>query len=507
VYDPWIPVITTTGQRRRVGLKELFAEAAELADIEGDAPHVRIALLRLLLAILHRANLGPSSLSEWERWWREPDHPFGRAVSYLDARHDDFELFHPTRPFWQCPALTEEHAREAAKLVPSLASGNNRVWFDHTSVVKPASLSFDEAARWLIALQMFQPGGLMTGFPSGRASGEHAPLAGSAVVSWSGTHLAETLLLNTLVYEPATQPFEAEGEDLPVWERQPPSGEARRRPPSGYVDWLTWPSRRVRLFADSDRVRHVAITPGDALPSELEASSYEQMVPRRRAKQRDPFRPLRYDSDRALLREATALLLRNPSTSEQLWQRAPVVTHLDNLVGFGLIPRERPLLLIVAGLGVNQSKYVDWGEDALGVSAGLVADDRLAWLVYRATEAAEAAVDAAGYAARRSYVDDRRNTATGVSTQCKSRAWGFLDIAFDEFLARLPHDTTPAVSSWADSLAEAAFQAFESTAAPAISGRDLRSRVSAERWLRARISKLVKELKQAAEAAEGGASP
>ena len=507
VHDPWIPVITTAGQRRTVGLSALFAEAGELANIEGDAPHIRVALLRLLLAILHRANLGPRSLVEWEQWWREPAQPFERAVSYLDARTDDFELFHPDRPFWQCPALTEAHAREAAKLVPSLASGDNRVWFDHTSVVKPASLRFDEAARWLVALQMFQPGGLMTGFSSSRASGKHAPLAGSAVVSWAGGDLAETLILNTLIYEPSKAPFEAEGEDLPVWEREPPAGEPVRRTPAGYLDWLTWPSRRVRLFPDGDRIEQVAITPGDAIPPGLEASSYEQMVPRRRARDRDPFRPVRYDPDRALLREATALLLRNPSAGEELWKRAPVVSHLDRLVGYGTVPRERPLLLMVAGLGVNRMKYGDWGEEGLGVSAGLVADESLAWLVYRATEAAEAAVDAAGYAARRSYVGDRRNAAAGVATRCRSRAWGLLELVFDEFLARLPADASAAVSSWADSLRQAVYRAFESTAAPAASGRELRMRVEAERWLRGRISELIEELQGAAHAAKGGASP
>ena len=94
-----------------------------------------------------------------------------------------------------------------------------------------------------------------------------------------------------------------------------------------------------------------------------------------------------------------------------------------------------------------------------------------------------------------------------MATRCRSRAWGLLELVFDEFLARLPADASAAVSSWADSLRQAVYRAYESTAAPAASGRELRMRVEAERWLRGRISELIEELQGAAHAAKGGASP
>jgi len=60
VDRPWIEVVGRDGRVRLVSIKELFADAADLRCLGGDLPTQTFAILRLLLAILHRSVNGPA---------------------------------------------------------------------------------------------------------------------------------------------------------------------------------------------------------------------------------------------------------------------------------------------------------------------------------------------------------------------------------------------------------------------------------------------------------------
>jgi len=513
VHEPWIPVITGDGRRFTLGLADVVDRAADIADIEGDAPHVRIALLRLLLAVIHRAARGPVSFEEWGSWWERPEVPFGKASEYLAAHADAFELFDPDRPFWQCPELTDEHAREAAKLVPSLASGNNRVWFDHTSVARPARLTPAEAARWLVALQMFQTGGILTGFPSGRGTSVHAPLAGAAVVCAIAVTLQRTLLLNLVRYDPASElPFAGSGEaeaDVPVWERIPPPGEPGKRVPAGYVDWLTWPSRRVRLFVSDGAVDQVAITPGDRLPDGVERSTFETMVPRRASGRGRVLVDLRFSPDRAVWRESSAILLRESVAEEALWRRARVVDHVDELIARSVLPPDTYVGVTVAGIAVDRSKYLDWGEDQIGVSGKLLTDESKGRVILEAVKAAEDVARETGRAAQSSYAEADGRGGGGASSaqdRCRGHLWAALGLHFHGLLTALAADDEEAPDRWSTVLSREALAAFDATAAPARFGDELRARIRAESRLRRRLAHRLNQFREVAKAYLGGAA-
>jgi CRISPR system Cascade subunit CasA len=67
VSRPWILTRRLDGHIAQVGLEELFATAHDLRAIVGEVPTQTFALVRLLLAILHRATDGPPDGHAWER--------------------------------------------------------------------------------------------------------------------------------------------------------------------------------------------------------------------------------------------------------------------------------------------------------------------------------------------------------------------------------------------------------------------------------------------------------
>ena len=66
----WILVQQQDGLVEEVSLLDLFARAHELRGVVGEVPTQTFAITRLLLAILHRALDGPSSIDDWARLWR-----------------------------------------------------------------------------------------------------------------------------------------------------------------------------------------------------------------------------------------------------------------------------------------------------------------------------------------------------------------------------------------------------------------------------------------------------
>ncbi len=112
------------------------------------------------------------------------------------------------------------------------------------------------AARSLLVLQGFAPGGLVKkrGEPG---SATAAPLNRGAFVLVHGQSVFETLMFNLLVYAPEFDKPVAgtRAPDLPCWEQpEPPrqigDKETSRRP-NGWIDWLTWQSRRLELDYDA----------------------------------------------------------------------------------------------------------------------------------------------------------------------------------------------------------------------------------------------------------------
>ncbi len=355
--EPWLPVVRLDGAADEVGLVGLVREAHKLRRIVGETSPMTAALHRLVLAFLYRV-YQPLDEDTWAELWRAEGLPAelsddtgeapkgARLANYLAEYRDRFALFDAQRPFFQCPAVAGVPPKSAAKLVPYRAAGNNVTLFDHTTADDEVRLTPAEAARWLVTLQAYDPGGLKSAYKKEKSS-EQAPGNRFGMVLIEGGNLKETLLLNLMRYEPAAEkPRRTWPHDRPVWEADPPGPEPGDRLPLGWTDLLTWPSRRVWLLAceidGRTYVDRVVITPGDKLKAELPdnewMAAYQRFEERKKSTRKSskpsygPWRAVRLEANRGVWRHAEELLLA-PSGSEEMYRQRPgTLEHVADMV-------------------------------------------------------------------------------------------------------------------------------------------------------------------------------
>ena len=70
VDEPWIGAVDTDGLLQEYSLRDLLVRAHELSGLYDDSPLVVAALLRTILALLHRVYDGPRNRGEWQTLWQ-----------------------------------------------------------------------------------------------------------------------------------------------------------------------------------------------------------------------------------------------------------------------------------------------------------------------------------------------------------------------------------------------------------------------------------------------------
>ncbi|MEU3628797.1 type I-E CRISPR-associated protein Cse1/CasA [Amycolatopsis coloradensis] len=272
ISQPWIPISTdTAGPEHDASLSEVFARAHEIR-LSGRSPQETAVLLRLLLAI-YDAAAGPATDEEWDRAWQANTlAPDGRIAAYLERWSGRFDLLHPERPFAQCGHLIE-YRRTPDVLDPLFLGGAAAGWFNHR-MANPAVYPPHppgQAARYLLILLGYDVAGIK-GAPPGSAKdrtfgAKLGEVAASTLLLVDGRTLKDTLLLNL-------PPRPRASGDAPVWERDCPEPGVQVRVPAGRLDYLTWPSRRIRLRPDVDgHIDAVAWHDGDRVDGGYDASA------------------------------------------------------------------------------------------------------------------------------------------------------------------------------------------------------------------------------------------
>ncbi|MGD0400479.1 MAG: type I-E CRISPR-associated protein Cse1/CasA [Syntrophobacteraceae bacterium] len=140
-FDPWIPVVTTSGKRTLASLYAALTEGEKFADL-AVRPHERVSLMRLFLCVAHAALNGPKV---YDDWCDVPKKLAGAVQKYLTDWKDSFELFHEEKPWLQVAGLNilpsdksddsndENSWSTLNKLCFTRASGNNTTLFDQAS--------------------------------------------------------------------------------------------------------------------------------------------------------------------------------------------------------------------------------------------------------------------------------------------------------------------------------------------------------------------------------------
>lgn len=467
------------GRRNDLSLRDTITCAAEVREIVDPSPLITAALYRLLLAVLHRCLDGPRSDSEWQQLWGRGSFDMAVVARYLKSWRHRFDLFDAQWPFFQTAGLDPSKAVSISKLTHELSAGNNPLLFDHSIDAVPQPLRPAEAARYLVALQAFAVGGLVS-FQKGEEkhrSADAAPLVKGAVLLLSGRNLFETLLLNMVnVDGEASSPFEfVPAKDKPAWERDQPV-TPRDRYPDGYLDLLTWQSRRVLLLpegnGDSVIVREVVLMKGHQFPDGFDLHSRETMLAfqkrERAAKGQDPWPPVGFQPERALWRDSLVLLQKSTDSH----QRSRTIEELANRT----LDPQYPVTLRAYGMSSDRAKVHLWRHERLPLPPKYLTDDDL---LFRLAEALKLAEDGSGRLRRAVRVlaekalfpdgnsDKSRLQAFVDSLAAERPYWAALDVPFRTLMLDLAKTWTRGqehMREWAEAVRDAACKAFETAA-------------------------------------------
>jgi len=365
--EPWIPVLYVSGQTQEVSLKQLFDESNSIRKIHSGDATTDVAILGVAVAIFFRAVL--ENTEEYGELYREPKKWIQNISSggseqlyfvqdYLKKYQDRFNLFDAERPFMQVADL--HTSKGEVKPVSRLVLDSESEYFSMRAEQALTSLSYAEAARYLVTVQAYDYSGIKSG-----AVGDPRVKGGRGYpigVGWYGTtgkiiihgeNLIETLLY-CIDYEQLLNVEKVKGkshrialQDKPVWERELPDTAAPRAykggdptkykdepaPAAGMCEILTWQSRRVRLFPENGRVTGVLVSNGDKW---FDRNTYTDPLTayrfsKNQSTQTNPvWMPKAHSAERTLWRGVDALLMRLDSSQIKQDKPAPVIRQISS---------------------------------------------------------------------------------------------------------------------------------------------------------------------------------
>ena len=383
--EPWV-LVRKGVKTEKVSLVEVFKHAHEFDALACELPTVDVAILRLSLAVLYavfskvdvKGNLAEINnydiaLSRWRSLWYMKKFPIDEIADYLNHYKERFWLCHPEKPFFQVAGLKTIDGRmnPIVQIIADVPSRDERRFFTDMNGQEVHSLSFDEAARWLVHLQAWDYAGkkasVVGGTPNGGGTGWCGKLG---IVYPQGRNLFETLLLNFVLTDSSGQCLSFSS---PAWEQVAKTASKTDISPNGYVELLTWQSRRTLLFVDGARVTGVISSYGDVFAKEN--ISCEQMSGWHISSLRNQgLIPNTHDSSRSMWRDLGAILPRAIADDKS---RRPGV--LDWIAQLGVQDNVR-LCAVGYEYGAMQGVVDRAIADSLSINAALFAELGTDWV-------------------------------------------------------------------------------------------------------------------------------
>jgi len=495
--EKWIPVVSSDWQRQEVSLIELFETWEQWREIQAENPPTTLALYRLLLAILHRAYLGPTDVDHWLEIGEDNGE---EAIAYLQEFADCFDLLHSEKPFMQDLALSKN---EPSPIYNFSVLQTSATVFSHAHSWSREQVSLGEVSRILVRLQAFDVTSLRGFYPpqsKGNRSAANTTTINAANLLIQGKDLKQSLLLNLIRYDPeADEPSAVRGEDLPTWEMGY-IGTPQKLIPNGFIHYLTYPWRRLLVFANGECVTQIAITMGDSLPDTISAAQWECHIPYKQVDKET--KPLRLSLNRQLWRDADCFL-----QSSETSNPPRIVNWLAN------IHEGDRLYFQVFGFSADKAKPLGWTVEQLAVPRLYLSDRKLWETLKIAIEFAEThrqifrSFRGSPYYVLAESLNPDSTRGDAISGQAgqlassldgESRYWLTLDRLFPLLLDDLIRDTEVGIDGikrygqtkipeWKKQVQESARQAFEDSI-QAI--RDYRARALSLRSLNYQLVKL-----------------
>ncbi len=347
------------------------------------------------------------------------------------------------------------------------ASGNNPALFDHSMDADPRPVPPEIAARLIVAHQAFALSGTAGG---GRGSYLAAPLVGTLPVLLQGDSLFETLALNLVRYDPmAAEPMPGNANDCPAWERSAPVPRAVRSP-DGYLDYLTWQSRGLRLEPDvAGRVAWVWYGFGEDMGGDT-------LLDPAVAYRRDPEKgllPVRLWPGVAIWRDSHALI--RALGTEEIPPR--VCAFVAESINDGTLPSHLQYRLAVFGLCSDPRRVAKvnlWRQERLPLPLRYLTEEKLVAELRVGVMRARQIADALSRTCRElathllqftkeTAPDPKTVQALANSFPAPRQFWSRLEVPFRAFLLGLPNDAVAAREAWRAMLIAEARAAWAST--------------------------------------------
>ena len=489
--EAWIPCLSVSGQYRALSLRHFFERASEIREISHPSPLVKVGLHRLLLAIIHR-NFGPASLDEWRKVWSARCWEVATLNAYFDRWRHRFDLFDPNRPFYQKTYMPDAKVHPIQKLLEEKASGNNPTLFDHSTDDSPTPLLPSEAACYLIATQSYSIG-------FGRSNPfylQDSTLVRGLTVRMIGDNEFETLMLNLIRYH-GDYPIPRSGCDVPAWEQEePPDPDRNGTTPAGYLDYLTWQSRRIHLIPKGNplTVAECQIQQNLKLPENYD---YDPFKAYRKDKERGMI-PLGLSEGKALWRDSHALFQDAAESSPpKVMQWAAQINRLDDE---SIRPKYAFEAIGVATTPRKAASILFWRNERLPLPLKYLDDDNLIRCLRDALDWAELMARTLDQVikemAKRILATHEKPPVQGfVEHLGADRAyWSRLEGPFKRFMEHLPYDQdeygiygNTELQEWKKTLLHTVRDAFEeATRSMERSTRTLKELVVAEKELASR---------------------
>lgn len=468
IDEPWISCSSRDGTRQ-VGLRELLLSAHELRGIEFPNPLSVAALLRVVLALVHRIVDGPTTDREWSTLYSKKQFSPVEVEAYLNSVHDRFDLFSDTRPFYQTPGLTLRDSKgkpapiSISTLMVERASGNNKTIFDHTTDDAIVSLSPAEAARVLITAQMFSLGGIYrkTTNLGSFFRWENAVMVDGINIVLNGENLFETIMLNLLIYGD-TEPIPNTPEDCPVWERSTVGKAIGSRndaiPPRGYLDFLTCKCRHILLVPKLDD-GCVTVESIHSAPGELFVNLQNPGFMSKQNKKGVLYHP-QLDVNRLVWRDSLALF----SFDDQRDNRPKAFRQATTMYDAVSLPSRYQCMVIA--LANEDANPLAWRKEMLSIPLALLKDKETISLLKSGMSRAED-VEFILKGAVRKFLENTLPSnskdldAKAEATGAKRFYWDRLEGHFQTFLSKIDAEES-ALSEWFNNVATVAHDALKS---------------------------------------------
>lgn len=390
LQEPWIRVRMRDYTVKEVSLTDALLHAQECVDLAGEMPTQDAAMLRLLLAVLHtvfsrvdaKGDPAPlvttdKALLRWGELWKLGHFPEQPLRDYLDKWQDRFWLFHPERPFWQVPEAKIGSPFGAKKLNGEVFESENKTsLFSACAGTGKKSMSYPQAARWLVALNNYDDAAAKK-----KTKDRPLPSMGPGwlgrigVVYVKGSNLFETLMRNLMFLKDGAKLWEP---DIPYWELEDArSGERTEVAcPDNFAELMTMQFRRILLERQENQVVRYTVLGGDSFDSTNAFAEPMTLWNKKEDKKTGliSYYPRKHDMTKQLWREFSSLSGMSGHEPGVIWWN----TYLQSQK---ILPKKEILQVCAVGVeyGAQSASIKDCYADELSMELELLNELRRAW--------------------------------------------------------------------------------------------------------------------------------